>query len=312
MKIILLNTSTHATPSIGGSYGGMIGAWFRIKYPNSVDGVIAASAPIWSFVDLDPPYNYQAFPEGVTHDMTAAAGAGQNCKANLHNAYPAMQKVGATKEGRVLLSKAFRTCYPLETSEDVWDLISWAQDPFANMAMGNYPYPSTYLMHGRSFLPAWPMREACKHLNKEGLQGQQLFEGVREALAVQLNNTGTATCFYNGDEKTMRVALNGNETMQQIFGERVRVPGAKMGEWRHIRRKARREGPRRGLIRSTANGDGCDGDWGLQWCTEMNQPFSYGCQDHDPIFPEDGAPADFHWPCSRFNATCDAHLLVLW
>ena len=41
-------------------------------------------------------------------------------------------------------------------------LISWAQGPFGNMAMGNYPYPSTYLMHGDSFLPAWPMREACK------------------------------------------------------------------------------------------------------------------------------------------------------
>lgn len=40
----------------------------------------------------------------------------------------------------------------------------------------------------------------------------------------------------------------------------------------------------------------CDGDWGLQWCTEMSQPFTYGCPDKDPIFPEDGAPADFHWP----------------
>ena len=28
---------------------GMVGSWFRIHYPNAVDGVIAASAPIWSF-----------------------------------------------------------------------------------------------------------------------------------------------------------------------------------------------------------------------------------------------------------------------
>ena len=40
---------------------------------------------------------------------------------------------------------------------------SLAQGPFANMAMGNYPYPSTYLMHGHSFLPAWPMRKGDTH-----------------------------------------------------------------------------------------------------------------------------------------------------
>ena len=43
-----------AVVGFGGSYGGMVGAWFRIKYPNAVDGVVAASAPIWSFTGLDP------------------------------------------------------------------------------------------------------------------------------------------------------------------------------------------------------------------------------------------------------------------
>jgi len=68
----------------------MIASWFRIKYPNAVDGVIAASAPIWSFTGLSPPYNYQAFSEGVTHDLTPAAGASEHCKENLRAAYPAM------------------------------------------------------------------------------------------------------------------------------------------------------------------------------------------------------------------------------
>jgi len=40
---------------------GQIAAWFKIKFPTLINGVIAASAPIWSFLGMDPAYDDSAY-----------------------------------------------------------------------------------------------------------------------------------------------------------------------------------------------------------------------------------------------------------
>lgn len=39
----------------------------------------------------------------------------------------------------------------------------------AAQSMGNYPYPSSYILNGAGMLPPYPVRVACASLGKEGL-----------------------------------------------------------------------------------------------------------------------------------------------
>lgn len=50
----MTSKDTYPFVAFGGSYGGMLAAWLRMKYPHAVVGAVASSAPIWFFDDITP------------------------------------------------------------------------------------------------------------------------------------------------------------------------------------------------------------------------------------------------------------------
>uniref|UniRef100_A0A7S1LPM0 Uncharacterized protein n=1 Tax=Neobodo designis TaxID=312471 RepID=A0A7S1LPM0_NEODS len=184
-----------AVIAFGGSYGGMLASWFRIKFPGTVDGSIAGSAPIVNFEDMTPAYPADAFAKVVTHDATAAGGATAGCADNVRQSWSDISTLAATSAGRATLSEVFRTCKPIETQDDVDALVNYASACLPNMAMSSYPYPSSYLLlGGAGILPAYPMRVGCKHLGGNFSSPEERLRGFMDLILVYYNATGDFTC----------------------------------------------------------------------------------------------------------------------
>ncbi|KAF0689382.1 Aste57867_19174 [Aphanomyces stellatus] len=190
-----------ASPVVGfgGSYGGMLATWFRLKYPHVLDGAIAASAPVLSFLGEDPPANLTAFSQIVTYDATHAAGSAPNCAANVRRSWDVIVDAAATADGRAWLQAGLGLCDPFTSRDDAVGVRDWVKGAFDYLAMGNFPYPSSYIMNGASVLPAYPVRAACEPLapsfasTKEG--NFSLLRALGAGIGVYYNSTNDQVCY---------------------------------------------------------------------------------------------------------------------
>ncbi|GIL95215.1 hypothetical protein Vretimale_1298, partial [Volvox reticuliferus] len=181
--------------AFGGSYGGMLAAWLRLKYPHLIAGAVAASAPVGAFPGV-PGWEPSRFWQVVTYDATASAGAAPACASNVRAAFRHVLTLGRTVGGRKTLGRLLRLCEDIQDEAAVVDVAYWLQGAFDAFAMGNYPYPSTYIIGDPDHpLPAWPMRAACNHLASNGLQPSDLVEALRDAVGVFYNVTGGVQCY---------------------------------------------------------------------------------------------------------------------
>lgn len=198
--------------AFGGSYGGMLAAWIRMKFPNVVTAAIASSAPILYFKDVTPlnvfysisTFNYQR--SNVT-----------NCKDTIHEAYIRLDKYAqssATTQENLevmhfliflnkiyihifkLISKQFNLCKNLSAPSQLYDLEDWLTTGYTYMAMTDYPYETNFLKH----MPAWPCNQSCQKLasalkkDPSTLSDSELFEMIQESIKIYYDYDNKTTC----------------------------------------------------------------------------------------------------------------------
>ncbi|KAF0686758.1 Aste57867_21463 [Aphanomyces stellatus] len=177
--------------AFGGSYAGMLAAWFRMKYPHLVDGAIAASAPLLAFEGQD--VDAESYARITTFVSTPEAGSAPNCVPNVRKAQAVIAKWGTTAAGRAQLVPTLGLCSTPPSEAVVLGIADGLMATFPILAEANYPFASSYF--GGLPLPAFPNRVACDHLAADFTNDDAgLVRGFRAAVGVVLNATGNLPC----------------------------------------------------------------------------------------------------------------------
>ena len=159
--------------SFGGSYGGMLSAWFRYKYPHLVSGALAASAPVLYHPEA-PNFDCSEYFKITTETWT-------DCREIISNEFKIL-KLSSLAEIKAWLS----ICPDSNASKT--EIINELIDSFVWLAMLDYPTAKNFL----SALPAWPVDKVCSAMKKN------LDNPFQELLQVSMNGTGTEKCFNFG------------------------------------------------------------------------------------------------------------------
>lgn len=144
-----------ATIAFGGSYGGMLAAWMRMKYPQHIQGAVASSAPILWFKGSIDPNSYT-----IIAGQSIKKAGGQTCYDSILRGFFDMTNLKLDSSKYSMIDEIFNTCdnSKVTSADDVQGIMDMVSDSLGTMAMVNYPYETNFTAN----LPAWPISEACK------------------------------------------------------------------------------------------------------------------------------------------------------
>ncbi|WJZ89796.1 hypothetical protein VitviT2T_008987 [Vitis vinifera] len=172
--------------AIGGSYGGMLASWFRLKYPHIVIGALASSAPILYFDDITPGNAYHVI---VTKDFRETS---ESCYSTIRDSWSEIDKVAAEPNGLANLSQIFMTCEPLNSSQELKYYLALC---YVVSAQNDNP-------------PAYPVKKVC-----DAIDGAPEGTDIIGRVAAGLNASVGPPCHFVYDFKPS----NRSEWTWQVF-----------------------------------------------------------------------------------------------
>lgn len=138
---------------MGGSYGGMLAAWARMKYPTHFQGALAASAPILWFTNKTDPNAYTKVASQSIMDVS-----GKQCGELQARGFYDLQNMVNSASTYKDIKQIFNLCDNNTVNANLIEtLIATISDSLGTMAMVNYPYPTNFVAP----LPAWPVKAGC-------------------------------------------------------------------------------------------------------------------------------------------------------
>ncbi|KAI5602983.1 hypothetical protein BDE02_01G189400 [Populus trichocarpa] len=168
------NRSAQYSPVIviGGSYGGMLASWFRLKYPHIALGALASSAPILYFDDITPQDAYYSV---VTKEFREAS---ETCYQTIKTSWSEIDELASKPDGLSMLSTKFNTCKNLTDASELKDYLRLM---YAYAAQNNSP-------------PTYPVNEVCKGIDDDASGDDILSRIFRGVVAYYGNQT---SCYVN-------------------------------------------------------------------------------------------------------------------
>lgn len=202
--------------AFGGSYGGMLAAWFRIKYPHLVTAALASSAPVLMFPGLSPCNEFNNILTNTFRNVSPL------CSGAIRKSWRLLENKASTVKGARKLGEKFRLCQELHPN-NYTAFRDWLREIYPTLSIANYPTPSE-LIPG-SPLPAKPVKEACKCLSKNVNNDDAIIDGVQKVADMLFNGSRSRRCndinIFNGNETTSWRFQGCTELVMPVCGNGV-------------------------------------------------------------------------------------------
>ena len=233
----------------GGSYGGNLALWMRLKNPNLWAGALASSAtPLKHLLRESNAFNK------IVADTYGNVSS--ECPKMIRQGWKELFDQVTTETGRANIRTELKLCRvppARQTTRSAQDIHGWISGALETMVQYGYPYPTNFY----NPVPGYPFRVACENMLNEttGLGA------LRAAAQVYYNYTGqSGQCF---DWLSAR--------KKSYEGQRQHLAGQQF--WNRLGQLDRMETHNDGMMSSEVNDDDWTGvAWNYQCCTEVYQP----------------------------------------